>query len=394
MIKLRDITLFLSCLFTVGLTMTWHKEMEECERSDTQNYIKETMPTYIINLDLPPEERWKELITNKKNKIAAVTSYVESLVRYAFGDKVYSIIDRNLLKVAASLPSPYREEIQGIAKYSDLPVSYITLYNIFYEAVSLCTSIVTQSKDGRIYLGRNLDTGVFLGWDSKNTTWRVSEMLRPLTVQLEWRKENATVFKSINFAGFIGVLTAMKENNFSLSVNRRFAVDGGFMGLLEWILFDDHKQKWVTFLTREVMEEANMFYGARAQLANSRLLAPVYYILAGTKRGEGAIVTRDRENKDIFTLLSKLDGCGSWFLVQTNYDHWFNPPFFDDRRGPAVQCLMKAGRYHTSFKLISSILSTKPILNKETVYSAFMDASRGTLEAWITTCPDPCPLWG
>lgn len=43
---------------------------------------------------------------------------------------------------------------------------------------------------------------------------------------------------------------------------------------------------WVSFLTREVMETATTYQDARDALASPRLLAPVYFILAGTQPGE------------------------------------------------------------------------------------------------------------
>ena len=66
-------------------------------------------------------------------------------------------------QVAGSLPNPYKEEIEGIAKASGLPVSTVTLYNIFYEMFTFCTSLVVQDSSGHLYHGRNLDTGVLLG---------------------------------------------------------------------------------------------------------------------------------------------------------------------------------------------------------------------------------------
>lgn len=62
-----------------------------------------------------------------------------------------------------SLPQPYKEEIEGISSATGLPVSTVTLYNIFYEAFTLCTSLVVQDQSGHLYHARNLDTGVFLG---------------------------------------------------------------------------------------------------------------------------------------------------------------------------------------------------------------------------------------
>lgn len=68
-----------------------------------------------------------------------------------------------VFQLSSTLPSPYREEIAGISLVSGLPVSEVTLYNIFYEVFTFCTSIIVQDSTGRLYHGRNLDFGLFLG---------------------------------------------------------------------------------------------------------------------------------------------------------------------------------------------------------------------------------------
>lgn len=47
-------------------------------------------------------------------------------------------------------------------------------------------------------------------WDTKNKSWTISEILKPLVVNLDFRRNNQTVFKSTNFAGYVGMLTGMK----------------------------------------------------------------------------------------------------------------------------------------------------------------------------------------
>lgn len=70
--------------------------------------------------------------------------------------------------IADTLPGPYGDEIRGIARASGLPLGDIVFYNIFYEIFTVCTSIVAQDAQGHVYHGRNLDFGLFLGWDVKN----------------------------------------------------------------------------------------------------------------------------------------------------------------------------------------------------------------------------------
>ena len=42
-------------------------------------------------------------------------------------------------------------------------VGEVVLYNIFYEVFTVCTSIVAQDTNGKLYHARNLDFGLFLG---------------------------------------------------------------------------------------------------------------------------------------------------------------------------------------------------------------------------------------
>ena len=48
-------------------------------------------------------------------------------------------------------------------------------------------------------------------WDPKNHTWIIEELLKPLVVQVEWYKDNKKVFESTTYAGYIGILTAVKK---------------------------------------------------------------------------------------------------------------------------------------------------------------------------------------
>ena len=50
-------------------------------------------------------------------------------------------------------------------------VGDIILYNIFYEIFSMCTSIVAESETGELIHGRNLDFGLFVGWDFQAMFW-------------------------------------------------------------------------------------------------------------------------------------------------------------------------------------------------------------------------------
>ncbi|EFX76266.1 hypothetical protein DAPPUDRAFT_306210 [Daphnia pulex] len=388
------------------ITKTWDQEFDNhsvliqnfhenvsCAENEYPPSNSDMVPTYIINLDLPPRLRWSQLMADKKeftlNLLQDIKNYTESF----FKGKLFPLVDKYLPLVAETLPEPYLSELKGIAEIAGIELGEITLYNIFYEVFTLCTSVISQGANGKIYHGRNLDFGLFLGWDVKNHTWLTTEALRPLVVELDFQRGGQTVYKSVNFAGYVGVLTGMKPQQFTLTLDERFSMEGGFVGIIRWLL-GDRSANWAGFLMRDVLEKADSYHQALSTLTTSKLLAPVYFILAGNASDQGVIITRGRIEADVlFMGRGSVSQVSTWFLVETNYDHWNQPPFFDDRRTPAIQCLDKMGRETASLSGIFNVLSTKPVFNKLTTYTCLMDVSTGQFESWIRVCPEPCKPW-
>lgn len=85
-----------------------------------------------------------------------------------FGDRVFFIIDRYMPWLSKTLPKEYYQELIGVTKASGLTLGEVTLFNIFYEFFSVCTSVVVQDAYGHMYHGRNLDFGLFLGYYFQN----------------------------------------------------------------------------------------------------------------------------------------------------------------------------------------------------------------------------------
>ncbi|MBN3299219.1 ASAH1 ceramidase, partial [Amia calva] len=318
---------------------------------------------YTIDLDLAPQKRWTQLISEKKVELGSMMQVIRDLAdAFVPSGKLIELVDKDLPLVLDTLPSPFKEEIQGIADASGLPLGEVLLFNVFYEVFTVCTSLVAEDSTGKLYHGRNLDFGLFLGqWDIKNKTWLVTERLRPLVVNLDFQRNKKTVFKSTNFAGYVGMLTGIKPSLFTLTMNERFSLDGGYIGILEWIL-GRREGVWMGFLTRSVLENATSYSDAKNQLVKTKMLAPAYFILGGNKSGEGCVITRSRLTAlDILEIDLKLD---RWYVLETNYDHWKEPLFLDDRRTPAKKCMNRTTQAKISPATIYDVLSTKPVLNK------------------------------
>nr|XP_046165519.1 acid ceramidase-like [Oncorhynchus gorbuscha] len=346
---------------------------------------------YTIDLDLPPSERWKLIITDKKAELVNMIQAIKDLANaFVPSGKLIDLVDKDLPLIVNTLPYPFNEEIKGVATASGVPLGEVVLYNIFYEIFTVCTSLVAEDSNGNLIHGRNMDFGLFMGWDMKNRSWLITEKLKPLVVNIDFQRGNKTVFKSTNFAGYVGMLTGIKPHAFTLTMNERFSLDGGYIGIVEWIL-GNRDGMWMSFLTRSVLENATSYEEAKHLLAQTKLLAPAYFILGGNQTGQGCVITRSRVlSLDIWEIELKL---GRWYVLETNYDHWKEPLFLDNRRTPAMKCMNQTTQANISLKTVYDMLSTKPVLNKLTTYTTLMEVNKGKLESYIRDCPNPCMPW-
>jgi len=113
----------------------------------------------------------------------------------------------------------------------------------------------------------------------------------------------------------------------------------------------------------------------------------VYYIIAGTKSGEGVVISRNRtDSADNWQLNSP----SRWFEVQSNYDHWTPMPWYDDRVDPANNVITSFGQQGIDLNKMMQVLTTKPVLNIETVHSILACPATGEFSALIRYCPYPC----
>jgi len=348
----------------------------------------------IINLDTPPRERWTKIATKYKTQIRDLIQTLKDLANPVVADAAHWI-DVIFGPLDDKLPQPYADELRGIADAVGLPLGEIVVYNIFYEIFTVCTSIVAQDPNGKLFHARNLDFGLFLGWDHETHNWAISQKLRSMVVNIMWTKNNKLVYKSNNFAGFVGLYNGLKPNAFTLTANERFAAKGGYLGMLEWLIGQDPNGKWMTWLARETMEEATSYDDAVNRLSNTPCLSPVYFIVGGVKPGEGCIIVRSLNATDLVVKLDpnnpkKPDG---WYVLQTNYDPDKEPLYLDDRRTPGHYCMNKLTQANVGFEGIMNVLSSKTNLNKLTTYTVLMQVESGAFETHLQKCDSPCYPW-
>ena len=327
------------------------------------------IPRYKVNLDLPPEERWSQVAKDYKDEVNTAVGFFMLLCSPAY--EMLSIMGGGLQQY---LPEPYASEINGFAKYTNVTAGEITFLNMLYEITAFnasfgqqaCTSIVATMDSGETIHGRNLDYDL--------------DLLRSMTIIVDFQKSEKTVYTGTTFAGYVGLLTAQKANSFTISLNERDYGDWHF-NVIE--ATKTGTRGIISFLIRDIVADPDSdFEKAVDILSNTQIIAPCYIILGGLSGDEGAVITQNRTmGIDVWRLNAEQ---GRWFLVETNYDHWEVPPAYDDRRDLAIKGMNATGQANLNKDSLFKILSTPPILNNQTVYMTIMSASNPTLyEGWI-----------
>uniref|UniRef100_A0AC34R5Y6 Ceramidase n=1 Tax=Panagrolaimus sp. JU765 TaxID=591449 RepID=A0AC34R5Y6_9BILA len=305
------------------------------------------VPWLTVDLDLPPEERYKRIVAPFAEGMKEVIDTIKQMAQLIPGDFLIPLLEE-LMQHAHDLlfPREYALEIDGIAEATGISVADLSMMNIYYELSRFCTSIVAQDVNGQTYHARNLDFGQLFVWDTKLSTWHLSEALRKVTVNIDFVKNGQVIFKGTTFAGHIGIITGMKPDKFTISMN------------------------------------------AKDFLSGITQLAGCYYILGGKNVDEGVIIVRNETSVlDYVELNSQKD---VWYVLQTNYDPQQTPIFLDDRRTPGNNCMKQLTQSRVNASGLFEVLSSKTTLNKTTVHTVIMSLATGLYQTFIQRCPDPC----
>ncbi|CAF1104956.1 unnamed protein product [Adineta steineri] len=310
------------------------------------------VPSFSIDLDHAPIDRWSDIIPNFAQPMNEFNIAIRAQIPQVFIDAAEIIVTR----LEEHIPQPYYDELYSIARSISMPLADIVLINLVYELRTYCTSLLVRTSNNTIIHGRNLDFDL-------NT-----DLLRRLTFHVKFfRTSNPTFnYESIHFAGNIGLLTSSRSGYFSLSINQRSTEDKDWwMNALMSIL---HLHSLPLFIiTRSIFDNSIMSYqDMKYILQNRHLIAPVYFIITDG-RSSGMIITRNRLNSINPIELNST-------LVQTNYDHWLDDPSNDPRRTAAENILQSFNSTQmTQDNIYDIVLSVIPVLNKLTVYTAIMN---------------------
>ena len=347
--------------------------------------------TFTINLDLPPKERFRE--ANKFFKQGLI-DFVGHFEGFLFDAAMFIIDKLSLGENIKDWTLEEKEEIEGLGEIMGIYPQFwyfvqligdfwSPLRNFFgYEKPYVpgchnksegypwpfdwCTAVIVNQPSGIIH-ARNFDNmAEFAG----------------LLYRGKFTQGGNLLFEADMMAGHFGVITAMKDGAFGVTVDTRspyvkWRYD--ILPLLEMLVrMQKSGYRTQTMLVRETLTKAKSYVDALDMLSNTNLVSDVYYTVSGVKRGEGAILSRDPLGCAHISYLGE-----ERFIIVTNYDYWNNDHRADSdpRRADAIKQLDAIPGQLTGHELFKVLSSDEVMQGYCTLETTIIDAQIGEFDS-------------
>jgi len=189
------------------------------------------VPEFHINLDVAPEERFKEVIQHFEATL--YDFYAKNVKDSAI---LKDIIDQIVAHRGEEVPE-LAAEIRGIAKYSKIPINFIKVAQLLYELQTVmipfenitwpwgqttqllggdfkvgCTGVIARSADdGTVTHARNMDFS-FAKW------------MANMTYNAIFSKGGQELYTAHMIAGYSAIATGIRrgKNGYTFEVNTRY----------------------------------------------------------------------------------------------------------------------------------------------------------------------------
>jgi hypothetical protein len=267
----------------------------------TKPYELKIVPSFDIDLDISPDKRWIPLVKQYKKKLKNVYDKMEKMLvdNIGFGGNLKLWLVEKAINLYGDSPL-YYDEIKSIANELDIPVNRMILIQLCYECFTACTSIIIDNEDKLSY-PIHLRT---MDWDDN--------FLRDITINVRFIKNKRYLFEATTWVGYMGILTGVKPNLFSISINyRRNHYPQFWKNIVNVLRFNFP----VGYLVRECLTNCTNYDNIVNIMQETKLIAPCYIIMTGVNAGSGKVIVRDRNKykTNKINLTQK-------YLFQTNID--------------------------------------------------------------------------
>ncbi|EME82057.1 uncharacterized protein MYCFIDRAFT_30109 [Pseudocercospora fijiensis CIRAD86] len=188
-------------------------ESKKSSKSSLRSKYPDTPPRFVIDLSLPPEQRYLEVCAAFQQEISDLTPLFDEVV----GGMLQAVPLKWLHRACRLLlrgvyDSEENKELKGISKATGVAIYLLVCFNVLLDLFMGCSSGGAAIRDG--------DTGVKM-LHFRTLDWGMPS-LRKIVVQLDFvtQEGGPVVASSLTYAGYVGVLTGVKKD-LSLSLNFR-----------------------------------------------------------------------------------------------------------------------------------------------------------------------------
>jgi len=318
------------------------------------------VPQFNVDLDVDPEERWKEVILYYKD-LGAIEGLTLDGAQPEPAPDVAKVWTES---VQSQLDEDFEGELRGWLKYGgfnltrEKMLTTTAMYEMNYP--NYCSGILAAMPNGTVVHGRNMDYFLRIQVKGKMVGWP------DLTVDVTFLRGGQPLMTSVTWPMQLGIHTAMRFDGWTFEQNtRRLGNDlelntaavqqgGQVFGLL----------------ARRVMERVPDFETAVQELWSSNLAAPSYFIMAGAGPFEAAVLSMDRggvHDPSSPPLIRLNEENNTWHLLQTNDDVTGSPK--DYRRPLETMKLKGAVQSQVSPEWVFSEMHGFGLKNPATVFT-------------------------
>lgn len=334
---------------------------------------------YIIDLDLPPGDRWDHVIRDNDAELRQLSDEFTNILKSQFNGTI-ARLRKYVLRLLCSMKpmqDTYSKELAGIAKItSAYGLSYgdLVLFNTALDFLAKCTAVVASTSEGQIH-ARTLD------WDLP--------ALERLVIVVTFVRKGSRIYKGVTFVGCVGLLTGIRiltpayNEAFSLSYNFRKTLKSK-KGFLRHLVCCYNNKVSISFLMRNILENCNGFNDAKLAIVSEKVSLCGYVVISGSRIFSAFLYA---VGEPAYTVGP------STIIVQTNHDPeleelenipeaWIEG---DPILRSTIQRKQHALEFLSSKRVIYShdvkkVMMDYPIQNKSTIFTCIMKPGEGVLQ--------------
>ena len=337
--------------------------------------------SYEIDLSLPEEERWEDVISAERTlarkvckDVLAQIEPVPQLARLVF-EKIYRLAGGR-----------YVGEMEAWASALNVSLGDMAVIQCSYEFAHLRNVLMRQG--GEIFKRFGGLFGCTAGIHQTRSLGmvHVRSMDWPMrhggeATRIFKFRDGERVFYSVGVLGLIGVLSGMLPGAYSVTINwaePQTAPNPLAFGPL--------------FLLREAMETCDSYEAVVYKLSKTELASPVFFVVCGAKRGQGCVIERTKTSASVRRWKDEPLTQGNHYECKRFLRH--NAPIleaeegyenlFDDSvaRTDLMSEMLVEHRQPASVRSLSAVVRKSPIRNIETVHQMAFHPKSGSLCVW------------